>query len=93
MPDRSTKTTMGTEDMHERKVSVEPQDSHQDAQPRGMFHNIKVCTGRAGQDRQGRTGQGRARQGRAGQGRDHPAQLGTPDQVSAFSLLLLRMSL
>lgn len=41
MPDRSTKTTMGTEDMHERKVSVEPQDSHQDAQPRGMFHNIK----------------------------------------------------
>lgn len=41
MPDRSTKTTMGTEDIHERKVSVEPQDSHQDAQPRGMFRNIK----------------------------------------------------
>ncbi|XP_063127057.1 solute carrier organic anion transporter family member 2B1 isoform X7 [Rattus norvegicus] len=41
MPDRSTKATMGAEDIHERKVSMEPRDSHQDAQPRGMFQNIK----------------------------------------------------
>lgn len=41
MPDRSTKATMGAEDIHERKVGMEPQDSHQDAQPRGMFQNIK----------------------------------------------------
>lgn len=41
MPDRSTKATMGAEDIHERKVSMDPQDSHQDAQPRGMFQNIK----------------------------------------------------
>lgn len=37
MPDRSTKATMGAEDIHERKVGMEPQD----AQPRGMFQNIK----------------------------------------------------
>ncbi|ERE78246.1 solute carrier organic anion transporter family member 2B1-like protein [Cricetulus griseus] len=41
MPDRDTKTTMSTEDTHESKVSMEPQDSNQDAQPRGLFHNIK----------------------------------------------------
>ncbi|XP_052013729.1 solute carrier organic anion transporter family member 2B1 isoform X1 [Apodemus sylvaticus] len=41
MPDRSTKTTVGTEDIHEMKVGVEPRDSHQDPQPQGMLHNIK----------------------------------------------------
>lgn len=78
MPDRSTKATMGAEDIHERKVSMEPRDSHQDAQPRGMFQNIKVYTVREGQGRaghcQGRAGQGtvRKRQGRAGQGTPKP---------------------
>ncbi|KAL1774461.1 hypothetical protein HispidOSU_021230 [Sigmodon hispidus] len=41
MPDKDTKTTMGTEDMHESKVSMEPLDSHHDEQPQGLFHNIK----------------------------------------------------
>ncbi|XP_028733345.1 solute carrier organic anion transporter family member 2B1 [Peromyscus leucopus] len=41
MPDRDTKTTMGTEDMPESKVSMEPRDLHQDSQPRWLFHNIK----------------------------------------------------
>jgi hypothetical protein len=92
MPDRSTKTTMGTEDMHERKVSVEPQDSHQDAQPRGMFHNIKVCTGRAGQSR---AGQDRAGQGRAGQGRAGTTQPSLVPQTKCLPshFFSLRMSL
>lgn len=50
MPDRDTKTTMSTEDTHESKVSMEPQDSNQDAQPRGLFHNIKVRTVRQGRE-------------------------------------------
>lgn len=41
MPDRDNKTVMGTEDMHESKVSMESQDALQDAQPQGLFHNIK----------------------------------------------------
>ncbi|CAH6792679.1 Slco2b1 [Phodopus roborovskii] len=41
MPNRDTKTTMGTEDMHESKVSIEPQDSNQDARPQPLFHNVK----------------------------------------------------
>ncbi|KAL6078930.1 hypothetical protein STEG23_032072 [Scotinomys teguina] len=41
MPDRDAKTTMGTEDIHESKVSMEPQDLNQDSQPRQLFHNIK----------------------------------------------------
>lgn len=41
MTDRDTKTTMSTEDMHESKVSIESQDSNQDARPQGLFHNIK----------------------------------------------------
>lgn len=51
MPDRSTKATMGTEDdAHESKVSMEPQDSCEKAQARGLFHSIKVCalSGKAG---------------------------------------------
>lgn len=41
MPDRSTKATMGTEDSHESKASMEPQDFCENAQPRGLFHSIK----------------------------------------------------
>lgn len=37
MPDRDNKTEMGTEDMHESKVSVESQD----AKPRRLFRSIK----------------------------------------------------
>lgn len=53
MTDRDTKTTMSTEDMHESKVSIESQDSNQDARPQGLFHNIKVLT--IGQGREGPT--------------------------------------
>ncbi|XP_041513823.1 solute carrier organic anion transporter family member 2B1-like isoform X2 [Microtus oregoni] len=42
MPDRDNKTAMGTEDMHESKVSMESQDALQDAQPPRLFHSIKV---------------------------------------------------
>ncbi|XP_075808526.1 solute carrier organic anion transporter family member 2B1 isoform X2 [Microtus pennsylvanicus] len=45
MPDRDNKTAMGTEDMHESKVSMESQDALQDAlqdaQPPPLFHSIK----------------------------------------------------
>lgn len=41
MPGRNTKTTMGTEDMCESKVNMEPQESREDAQPQGLFCNIK----------------------------------------------------
>lgn len=61
MPDRSTKATMGAEDIHERKVGMEPQDE----QPRGMFQNIKVYTVREGQGRAGHC-QEKAGQSRAG---------------------------
>lgn len=82
MPDRSTKTTVGTEDIHEMKVGVEPRDSHQDPQPQGMLHNIKVCTGGL---RRGGEGQGRA--GRVGQGHTKPSLvLQTQCLPSHFSL-------
>ncbi|XP_005357572.1 solute carrier organic anion transporter family member 2B1 isoform X1 [Microtus ochrogaster] len=41
MPDRDNKAAMGTEDMHESKVSMESQDALQDAQPPRLFHSIK----------------------------------------------------
>lgn len=40
-PDRDNKTALVTEDMQESKVSMEPQDTLQDAQPRRLFHSIK----------------------------------------------------
>ncbi|KAK7806816.1 hypothetical protein U0070_010300 [Myodes glareolus] len=40
-PDRDNKTVLVTEDMQESKVSMEPQDTLQDAQPRRLFHSIK----------------------------------------------------
>ncbi|XP_017656397.1 solute carrier organic anion transporter family member 2B1 isoform X1 [Nannospalax galili] len=40
IPDQDTKTTVGTEDTCESKVSMKPQDSCQDMRPK-LFHSIK----------------------------------------------------